>query len=90
MDDFTASGGKPNFRMKLWRGERMCLIGFDVDAPEPDLVGFAIECKPPGAKRLSPLLNRLAFSYAEPIAKAVTGDCSYPSQKLKDRPLVAS
>ena len=46
---------KPNFTMKLWRGERMCLIAFDVDAPEPDLVGFAIECKPPGAKRFSPL-----------------------------------
>jgi len=76
MDDFTASASKPNFRMKLRRGERMCLIGFDVDAPEPDLVGFAIECKPPGAKRISPLLNRLAFSCDGPIAKAVTGDRS--------------
>ena len=81
MDDFTASAAKPNFRMKLWRGERMCLIAFDVDAPEPDLVGFAIECKPPGAKRFSPLLNRLAFSYDQPISKAVTGDRSYPSKK---------
>ena len=81
MDDFTASASKPNFRMKLWRGERMCLIGFDVDAPEPDLVGFAIECKPPGAKRFSPLLNRLAFSYDQPLAKAVNGDRSYPSKK---------
>ena len=41
MDDFTASASKPNFRMKLWRGERMCLLGFDVAAPEPDFVGFA-------------------------------------------------
>jgi len=48
MDDFTPSAAKPTFRMKLWRGERMCLIAFDVDAPEPDRVGFAIACKPPG------------------------------------------
>jgi len=81
MDDFTAAASKPNFTMKLWRGERMCLVAFDVDSPEPDLVGFAIECKPPGAKRFSPLLNRLAFSYDEPISKAVTGDKSYSSKK---------
>ena len=41
MDAFSATASKPNFTMKLWRGERMCLIGFDVGAPEPDLVGFA-------------------------------------------------
>jgi phosphatidylserine/phosphatidylglycerophosphate/cardiolipin synthase-like enzyme len=81
MDDFTATASKPNFTMKLWRGERMCLIGFDVGAPEPDLVGFAIECKPPGAKRFTPLRNRLAFRYDEPISTAVTGDRAYSSKK---------
>ena len=34
--------------MKLWRGERMCLLGFNVEKPEEDFVGFAIECKEPG------------------------------------------
>ena len=81
MDEFSASASKPNFTMKVWRGERMCLVAFDVGAPEPDLVGFAIECKPPGAKRFSPLLNRLAFSYDEPVSTAVTGDRLYSSKK---------
>jgi hypothetical protein len=66
--------------MKLWRGERMCLIGFDVPAPAPaDLVGFAIECRAPGRRKFVPLKNRLAFSYDEPIATAVTGARKYPS-----------
>jgi PLD-like domain len=81
MDDFTSVATKAGFTMKLWRGERMCLIAFDVAAPEPDLVGFAIECKPPGAKRFAPLLNRLAFSYDKPLAAAVTGDPQYSSKK---------
>jgi hypothetical protein len=37
MDEFSVSASKPNFTMKLWRGERMCLVAFDVDAPEPGL-----------------------------------------------------
>jgi len=66
--------------MKLWRGERMCLIGFDVPAPAPaDLVGFAIECRAPGRRKFAPLKNRLAFSYDEPITTAVTGARKYPS-----------
>jgi hypothetical protein len=66
--------------MKLWRGERMCLIGFDVAAPAPaDLVGFAIECRAPGARRFQPLGNRLAFSYDEPVGEAVTGARKFPS-----------
>jgi hypothetical protein len=40
---------RDGFSVKLWRGERMCLIGFDVDRPEPDLVGFGIEFKAPDA-----------------------------------------
>ena len=80
MDDFTASASKAGFTMKLWRGERMCLLGFDVAAPEADLVGFAIECKPPGSKRFAPLMNRLAFSYDRPLAAAVTGDAQYSSK----------
>ena len=41
----------------------MCLVGIDVDAPEPDFVGFSIEVKSPGAADFEPLRNRLAFSY---------------------------
>jgi hypothetical protein len=58
----------------------MCLIGLDVPAPAPaDLVGFAIECRAPGRRKFEPLKNRLAFSYNEPIATAVTGARKYPS-----------
>jgi phosphatidylserine/phosphatidylglycerophosphate/cardiolipin synthase-like enzyme len=77
MSDFEKSKSKDGFTMKLWRGERMCLLGFDVDKPEADLVGFAIECKEPGATTFKPLLNRLAFSYA--AGEAVTGDKQFPS-----------
>ena len=73
MNDFENSDSKNGFSMKLWRGERMCLLGFDVDQPEADFVGFAIECRAPGAKTYEPLLNRIAFSYDKPIGKAVTG-----------------
>jgi phosphatidylserine/phosphatidylglycerophosphate/cardiolipin synthase-like enzyme len=83
MDDFVSSKSKDGFSMKLWRGERMCLLGFDVDQPEPDLVGFAIECKEPKSRTFAPLLNRIAFSYDQPLAKAVTGakKKEFPSTK---------
>jgi hypothetical protein len=80
LSDFENADTKPGLSMKLWRGERMCLIGLDVPAPAPaDLVGFAIECRAPGRRKFEPLKNRLAFSYNEPIATAVTGARKYPS-----------
>lgn len=79
MGEFEESDAKPDLKMKLWRGERMCLVAFDVDEPEDDLVGFAIECKSPGSGEFIPLRNRIAFSYAAEIDEAVTGDKTYPS-----------
>ena len=83
MNDFETSDTKDGFSMKLWRGERMCLIGFDVDQPEPDFVGFAIECKEPKSAKFKPLLNRIAFAYDKPVEKAVTGgkQKQFPSTK---------
>jgi len=50
------------FRVKLWRGESMCLLGFDVDPPvEDDFVGFAVEYKEPGSTSFKRLHNRLSF-----------------------------
>ncbi len=69
MSDFEIQDSKNGFSLKLWRGERMRLLGFDVDQPEPDLVGFAIECRSPGSAELFPLRNRLAFSYDTPSPK---------------------
>src|SRR5215218_6486929 len=79
MDAFENKKSTDGFSMKLWRGERMCLLGFDVADPEPDFVGFAIECRSPGATEFHPLLNRLAFSYDSPVADAVTGARKFPS-----------
>jgi phosphatidylserine/phosphatidylglycerophosphate/cardiolipin synthase-like enzyme len=77
MSEFEVRKKKAGFTMKLWRGERMCLLGFDVDDPEGDFVGFAIECKGPGETGFTPLDNRLAFAY--PSNAGVTGDRLFPS-----------
>ncbi len=74
--------------MKLRRGERMCLLGFDVDEPEDDFVGFAIEVRSPGSPDFWPLRNRIAFSYDKPADEAVTGDRKFlsteaPFQKFR-------
>jgi len=85
MSDFTSEAAKDGLHLKLWRGERMCLVGINVDAPEDDFVGFAIEVKSPGAADFSPLRNRLNFSYqqtpaaAAKAAAAVTGARQYSS-----------
>jgi len=79
MSDFMNSGTSGSLTAKLWRGERMCLIGMDVADPEPDFVGFSIEVKSPGKKTYSPLRNRIAFSYDKPTATAVNGFRNYPS-----------
>lgn len=71
------SASKDGFHLRLWRGERMCLIGMDVDAPEPDFVGFAIEVLHPGGTDFTPLRNRLAFAY--PQGSKVNGDVQFPS-----------
>ena len=47
MAGFENRDEQSGFAMKLWRGERMCLLGFDVDHPEDDFVGFAVEFRAP-------------------------------------------
>ena len=80
MSAFENQSTTNGFTMKLWRGERMCLVAFDVDEPEDDLVGFAIECRSPESNgRFIPLANRIAFSYDEPGAAAVDGSRKFPS-----------
>lgn len=81
MSAFTSAGHVPGLAVKLWRGERMCLIGIDVDEPEPDLVGFSIEVKSPGSPSFIPLRNRLNFSYDQPVAVAVNGYRNYLSTR---------
>ncbi|WP_448885598.1 hypothetical protein [Citrobacter telavivensis] len=71
MSEYTCYATDNGFHFKLWRGERMVLLGFDVDEPEPDFVGFAIKVCPPNSKDYTYLKNRIAFDYTN--AK-VTGD----------------
>jgi hypothetical protein len=79
MSDFANAKQTNGLRVKLWRGERMCLVGMDVEEPEPDLVGFSIEAKSPGNADFMPLRNRLAFSYDKPVDQAVDGYRNYSS-----------
>ena len=79
MDDFANAKQSKSLSVKLWRGERMCLVGMDVNGPEPDLVGFSIEVKSPGSPDFEPLRNRLAFSYDKPVDQAVDGFRNFSS-----------
>lgn len=81
MSDFENRKDRDGFSCKLWRGERMTMIGFDVEEPEPDLAGFAIEVKAPGADDFVPLRNRIAFSYPEGAGHAVNGDRNFDSRE---------
>jgi hypothetical protein len=80
MNEFTNSASKDGLSVKLWRGERMVVIGMDVENPEADFVGFAIEEKTPGSNDFAPLRNRLNFSYDEKSAlDAVDGNRNFAS-----------
>jgi len=89
MSDFTNTKTVDGFTVKLWRGERMALIGMDVVTPEPDLVGFSIEVQSPGSSKFQALRNRMNFSYDKsPGAKKVDGYRNYlsteaPFQKFR-------
>ncbi|MGO6949605.1 phospholipase D-like domain-containing protein [Rhizobium johnstonii] len=88
MGEFENSDSKDGFTCKLWRGERMTMLGFDVLEPEPDFVGFSIEVKSPSSDQFWPLRNRLAFSYPSGAGAEVTGDRNFlstvaPFQKFR-------
>lgn len=71
------SGSFGSLKLKLWRGERMCLLGMDVVDPDPSFVGFAVEVKSPGANDFAPLRNRLAFDYSP--GTTLSGNREYPT-----------
>jgi PLD-like domain len=73
----TSSNSSGGLTVKLWRGERMVLIGMDVDQPEDDFVGFSIEVQSPGSPNFLPLRNRLAFEYTD--AASVDGFRNFDS-----------
>jgi phosphatidylserine/phosphatidylglycerophosphate/cardiolipin synthase-like enzyme len=75
MTDVSVFNEVGGFRLKLWRGESTCLLGFDVDEPEPDFVGFAVEFRAPGDTDFQPLSNRLSFD----SSKTVNGFRNFPT-----------
>jgi hypothetical protein len=75
MTDVFAFQEVDGFKLKLWRGGSMCLLGFDVDDPEDDLVGFAVEYQRPGGDKFVRLNNRLSFDPPD----EVTGDRKFPA-----------
>jgi phosphatidylserine/phosphatidylglycerophosphate/cardiolipin synthase-like enzyme len=79
MNNTSAGNGTKSLNLKLWRGERMCLLGMNVDNPEPDFVGFSIEVMSPGQADFVALRNRLNFQYTQPASKAVDGNRNFPS-----------
>jgi phosphatidylserine/phosphatidylglycerophosphate/cardiolipin synthase-like enzyme len=60
----TGNNAAALFTMKLHRGDGMTLIGMNWKHGKPpnDFVGFAIQCKEPGADKFHSLKNRLHFS----------------------------
>src|ERR1700745_3476105 len=75
MSDVSVFNGVGGFRVKLWRGESACLLGFDVDEPEDDFVGFAVEFREPGSTGFQNLRNRLSFE----VSDAVDGFRNFPT-----------
>lgn len=64
--DFQVTGknAKALFTLKLHRGDGMCLLAMNWKKGQPpdNLVGFAIESKPPDGNTFFPLNNRLTFA----------------------------
>ncbi|MBV6419597.1 MAG: hypothetical protein DAHOPDDO_00820 [Ignavibacteriaceae bacterium] len=84
MSDYFAKETKDGFTVKIWRGERMCLLGFNVDHPEPDFVGFAVEYKEPGANEWKTLSNRISFTYDNQLnGRRVYPTTEAPLQKFR-------
>ena len=51
----------------------MCLVGMDIDTPEPDFVGFSIKVRRHGGTDFTQLRNRMNFAYDLPPQVAVNG-----------------
>ena len=70
--------------LKLYRGEGVCLLAFDLAAADatPDFVGFSIEVKYPDSNTFHALGNRLHFQYA-PGAKPPFSSLEAPFQKFR-------
>lgn len=65
MSDYERKKSNDGLSVKLYRGEGVCLLAFDLDQNKAtdDFVGFSIEVKYPGSSKFGALRNRLHFDY---------------------------
>jgi len=63
--DFERTASANGITLKLYRGEGVALLAFDLDAAQAtdDFVGFTVEVKYPGSNNWGALRNRLHFDY---------------------------
>ncbi|MFB9951451.1 phospholipase D-like domain-containing protein [Rhizobium puerariae] len=83
--DFERKAEKNGLALKIYRGEGMALLAFDLarEKATPDFVGFAVEVRPPGQDRWFPLRNRLRFDNAPPDANTRFSSFDAPFQKYR-------
>jgi hypothetical protein len=63
--EFERQESAGGLTFKLYRGEGVALLAFDLDPPQAtdDFVGFAVEVQYPGSDHWGALKNRLHFDY---------------------------
>lgn len=83
--DFERVFERDGLRLKLYRGEGMALLAFDLDPAQatPDFVGFAVESKPPREYEWFPLRNRLRFDGAPAHPNHRYSSLDAPFQKFR-------
>ena len=85
MSDFANAKQSSGLGVKLWRGERMCLIGMDVAVPEADFVGFSIEVKSPAAPVSSRCETGSTSPMTSPSIRLSTATATIPHLKRRSR-----
>ena len=83
-DRFERREERQGVALKLYRGEGMGLLAFDLEEARatPDFVGFAVEMRYPGGQ-WNPLRNRLRFDAAPPDANTRFSTLEAPFQKYR-------
>lgn len=83
--DFERAFQRDGLTLKLYRGEGMALLAFDLDPAQatPDFVGFAVEFKPPREYDWFPLPNRLRFDGAPAHPNHRYSSLDAPFQKFR-------
>jgi hypothetical protein len=85
-DEFERKESSGGLTFKLYRGEGVALLAFDLDGAQAtdDFVGFSVEVKYPGPNRFGALKNRLHFDLPPNIERPRTfRSTEAPFQKFR-------